>query len=87
MRTWISIAALILCTGCTHRLPNIKAEAINQTVAFPGFTSTVDASGISITDATIRAADVSWRVSAMGFNSVTTAKGYQQKREKEMPDR
>ena len=87
MRTLILIALFALCSGCSHRLPNIKAEAINQTVAFPGFTSTVDASGISITDATIRAADVSWRVSVMGFNSVTTAKGYQQKREKEPADK
>ncbi len=85
MRPWISLALIITCTGCSHRLPNIKAEAINQTIAFPGFASTVDAAGISVTDATIRAADVSWRLSVLGFNSVTTAKGYQQKRDKDEP--
>jgi hypothetical protein len=80
---------LIVCaltlSGCAHRLPNIKAEAIQQTLSVPGFVSTIDASGISITDTTIRAAEVQWRVSVLGWSSVTYAKGYQQKREKETP--
>jgi hypothetical protein len=71
--------------GCAHRLPNMRAEAIQQTIAFPGFTSTVDASGISITDTTIRAAEAQWRLNVLGWSSVTYAKGYQQKREKETP--
>ena len=81
----ILAVALLALTGCAHRLPNIKAEAIQQTISVPGFVSTVDASGISITDTTIRAAEVQWRVSVLGWSSVTYAKGYQQKREKETP--
>lgn len=77
------LVLLVLLPGCSHRLPNIKAEAIQQTTSAPGFTSTVDASGISITDTTIRAAEVQWRLSVLGVTSVTYAKGYQQKREKE----
>lgn len=79
------LALVLLSSGCAHRLPNIKAEAIHQTVSFPGVTSTVDASGINITDATIRAEEASWRLNIFGFTSVTTAKGYQQRREKELP--
>lgn len=72
-----------LLAGCSTRLPNLKASEIHQTTSFPGFTSTVDATGISITDTTIKAADVSWRASAFGVAVITTAKDYQQKREKE----
>ena len=79
----VLIAWLMLVTGCAHRVPAIKAESIQQTVSFPGFTSTVDATGVNVTPATIRWEDVSWRISFLGFTSVTTAKGYYQKREKE----
>ncbi len=87
MRPTVILLLLFLSTGCAHRLPNIKAEAIQQTMSFPGVTSTVDASGINITDATIRAAEVSWRISAFGFTSVTTAKGFQQKRARDEGDK
>lgn len=83
MRLIILATCLLLFSGCTHRLPPIKAESIQQTVSFPGFTSTVDASGINITDATIRAAEVQWRVSVLGYSVVTAVKGYQQKRDKD----
>ena len=72
-------------SGCAHRLPNLKASEIHHTVSFPGFTSTADATGISITETTIRAADASWRVSVLGVSVVTTAKDFQQRREKETP--
>jgi hypothetical protein len=78
--------ALFIGTGCSHRLPNLKATEIHQTISFPGFSSTADASGIAVTDTTIRAADASWRVSVLGLTTVTTAKDFQQKREKEAPE-
>jgi hypothetical protein len=90
MRTARILPFLAICgalslgaSGCAHRLPNVKASEIHQTVSFPGFTSTADASGISITDTTIKAADASWRVSVLGVSVVTTAKDYQQRRERE----
>jgi uncharacterized protein YcfL len=83
MRLITILVLLLLNTACSHRLPNIKATEIKQTVSFPLFSSSVDASGISITDTTIKAADAQWRLSVSGFNMVTTAKDYQQKREKE----
>jgi hypothetical protein len=76
-------AACGLC-GCTsYRLPSVRAEMIQQTTSFPGFASTVDASGIRVTEATVTAAEVQWRVSCLGFTSVTLVKGYQRKREKD----
>lgn len=78
------LVSLLASFGCSHRLPAIKAEAVHQTTSFPGFASTVDATGINITDANIRAEDVSWRLSVLGFSSVTTAKGYQQRRERDV---
>lgn len=85
-RLLVSLSLCLLVsalTGCAHRLPNIKASEIHQTISFPGFSSTADATGINITDTTIRAADASWRMSVMGVTTVTTAKDYQQRREKE----
>lgn len=80
----IFLVVLLVAPGCvSHRLPNIKAESIQQTISAPGITSTVDASGISITDTTIRAAEVQWRLTVLGYTTITAAKGYQQKREKE----
>lgn len=70
-------------TGCAHRLPNVKATEVHQTISFPGFSSTADATGINVTDTTIRAADVSWRVSVLGVAVMTTAKDFQQKRDKD----
>ena len=85
MRT-LSICLLLLCSGCaSYRLPAVRAETIQQTTSFPGFASTVDASGIRVTDATVTAAEVQWRVSCLGFTSVTLVKGYQRKREKDEP--
>lgn len=75
--------AALAAAGCSHRLPNLKATEVHQTLSFPGFSSTADATGISVTDTTIKAADASWRVSVLGVAVVTTAKDYQQKREKE----
>lgn len=81
------ILACLGGAGCQHRLPNIKAAEVHQTVSFPGFSSTADATGISVTDATIKAQDASWRVSVLGVSVVTTAKDFQQRREKEKDDK
>ncbi len=80
---FLAISGALLACGCQHRLPALKASEIHQTISFPGFSSTADASGISITETTIKATDASWRVSVLGLTTVTTAKDYQQKREKE----
>lgn len=77
------VASCFLVSGCAHRLPNVKASEVHQTISFPGFTSTADATGINVTDSTIKAADASWRVSVMGVSVITTAKDFQQKREKD----
>jgi hypothetical protein len=84
----LSLGLLALAaTGCAHRLPNVKASEIHQSISFPGFSSTADATGIAITDTTIRAADASWRVAVLGVAITTTAKDFQQRREKENDDR
>lgn len=83
---WILILGA-LASGCAHRLPNIKASEVHHTVSFPGFSSTADATGISVTDTAIKAADASWRVSVFGVAVVTTAKDYQQKRDKEKDEK
>ena len=82
----LCVCLLLLCSGCaSYRLPAVRAEVIQQTTSFPGFASTVDASGIRITEATVTAAEVQWRVSCLGFTLVTMVKNYQQKREKDEP--
>ena len=83
MKPLVVILALFLSGCVSHRLPNIKASEIKHTLAFPGVTSTVDASGISITDAYVVAADVSWRLTILGYTTITSAKDFRQKREKE----
>ena len=87
MRPTILLLLLLLCSGCSHRLPPIKAEVIQQSISFPGFTSTVDAAGISVTETTIRAAEATWRLNVLGFSAVTATKGYQQKRDKEKDEK
>ena len=80
------VCLLLLCSGCaSYRLPAVRAEVIQQTTSFPGFASTVDAQGVKITEATVTAAEVQWRISCLGFTSVTLVKGYQRKREKDEP--
>lgn len=83
----LALLAAWLAAGCAHRLPNIKATEIHQTVSFPGFSSTADATGISVTDTTIKAADASWRVAVLGVAITTTAKDYQQKRDREKDEK
>lgn len=82
MKTILAIAALLLA-GCAHRLPNIKASEIHQSISFPGFSSSADALGVSVTDATIRAQDASWRIAVLGVAVTTTTKDFVQKRAKE----
>lgn len=72
-----------LLSGCAHRLPNVKASEIHTRTNTLGVTATADATGISITDTTIKAADAKWTFSFPGFDHTTTAKDYQQKRDKE----
>lgn len=74
------LAICSLASGCTHSLPNIKASELHQSVSFPGFSSSADATGISVTDTRVKAADASWRIAVMGVSVVTTAKDYEQKR-------
>jgi hypothetical protein len=61
----------------------MKASEIHQHTSFPGFSSAIDATGISITDTTIKASDASWRVAFLGVAVTTTAKDYQQRRPKD----
>lgn len=85
---FLAIPATLLLGGCQTRLPNIKAEEIHQRTTVAGvFVSTADASGINITDTTIKAAEAKWTVSLFGFDSTTTAKGYQQRRSKETEEK
>ncbi len=80
MKTALSFALAAIClqTGCNH-LPNIKSSEMHQTMSFPGFASTADATGIRVTENKLVATDASWRLSIMGFTLVTTAKDFEQK--------
>ena len=49
------IAALL--SGCSHRLPNIKADAVSTRTSTLGVVQTAEASGISITDTYVTAAE------------------------------
>lgn len=83
MKKILILLVLAALSGCAHRLPNIKASEIHQSISFPGFSSTADATGISVTETNIRAADASWRVSMLGVAVTTTAKDFVQRRAKE----
>ena len=73
----------LLLSGCARRLPNVKASEISQRVSVMGVVSTAEANGISVTDTTIRAANARWTLSFPGFDQTTTAKDFQQRRDKE----
>jgi hypothetical protein len=82
----LAATGLISLGGCAsaHRLPNIKAEEIHVSASYLGLVTTnADATGINVTDTMLRAADVSWVVTFFGYTQKVTAKGYQQRREKE----
>ena len=75
------IAALL--SGCSHRLPNIKADAVSTRTSTLGVVQTAEASGISITDTYVTAAEAKWTLSFPGFDHTTVATNYRQRREKE----
>lgn len=63
--------------------PPLKATEIHSTTAVLGVSVAADAMGVSVTERTIKAADVKWSISFPGFSHVTTAKDYQQTLPKE----
>lgn len=71
-----------LSSGC-RSLPPLKASEIHSTTSTLGVHVAADAIGVSVTERTIKAADVKWTVSFPGFSHVTTAKDYQQSLPKE----
>lgn len=79
------ICAALSLSACSHRLPALKAEEIHSRTNVMGVVSTADASGISITETTIRAEKAKWVISFPGFDHTTEAVGYQQRRDKEKP--
>lgn len=86
----MALLGLLLFNGCaiTPRLPNLKAEEMHVSVSYLGVVTTnADATGISITDTTLKAADVSWVTTVFGYTQKVTAKGYQQKREREKEEK
>jgi hypothetical protein len=78
-----AFTALGCVCGCTHRLPNLKAEEIHTRTTVMGVALTADATGINVTETAVKAADAKWTISFPGFDHTTTAKGYQQKRKPE----
>lgn len=71
-------STLLLFNSACRTLPPLKAAEIHSTTTTLGVHVSADAMGISITERTLRAADVKWTVSFPGFSHITTAKDYQQ---------
>jgi hypothetical protein len=63
--------------GC-RSLPPLRASEIHSTTSALGIHVSADATGVSVTDRTLRATNVKWSVTFPGFSHVTTAKDYSQ---------
>lgn len=81
----LAIISTFSASACSHRLPLMKAEEIHSRTNIFGVISTADATGITITETTLRAERAKWVISFPGFDHTTEATGYQQRREKESP--
>lgn len=79
----VLVLSAALFSGCAHRLPNIKADAVSTRTSTLGVVQTAEANGISITDTYVTAAEAKWTLSFPGFDHTTVATNYRQRREKE----
>lgn len=81
MKTGISILLLIILCGCSN-LPNGKMSEFHSNTSVMGVQSKVDATGMSATDATVKAESFVWAISWPLGSRTTEIKGFEQKRKK-----
>lgn len=81
------VALVVTSSGCSlvRSLPNVKATEIHSHTSTMGVTVTANATGVTSTETSLKAANAEFSLSFPGFSHVTTVKDYQQRLPKEKP--
>lgn len=83
---FLAAVGLSMLGGC-RSLPNVKGSEIHSRTSTLGVVVEANATGVNVTDATMKAESAEWKISFPGFDHQTRVKDYQQKRPKEDADK